>query len=105
MRVPSRAVSPLVLFAAALGALSACGLAACGAEQGGRPPSIEFVTVPEAGGGGPLRLEKIEGRVTGARPGQKIVLYARSGGWWVQPLANEPFTAIEGDATWHNSTH
>ena len=105
MRVPSRVVSPLVLFAAVLGALSACSLAGCGAEQSRRPPSIEFVTVPEAGEGGPQRLEKIAGRVTGARPGQKIVLYARSGGWWVQPLANEPFTAIQGDATWHNSTH
>ncbi len=34
-----------------------------------------------------------------------MVLYARSGTWWVQPLVNEPFTAIEPDATWRNSTH
>ena len=68
-------------------------------------PSIEFVTVPEFGEGGPQRLVKIEGRVRGARSGQRIVLYARSGGWWVQPLANEPFTTIQSDGSWRNDTH
>jgi hypothetical protein len=43
--------------------------------------------------------------VQGARSGQRIVLYARSGGWWVQPLANEPFTAIAADGSWRNDTH
>jgi hypothetical protein len=78
---------------------------ACGVFKTDVAPSIQFTTVPEAREGGPNRLATIEGRVVGARPGQRIVLYARSGGWWVQPLANEPFTTIESDATWRNSIH
>jgi hypothetical protein len=87
-------------------AVLACLLAAaCGAGQAPAPPAISVSQVPGASVGGPQRLEPIAGRVTGARPGQKIVLYARSGGWWVQPLAAEPFTAIAADGAWHNSTH
>jgi hypothetical protein len=33
------------------------------------------------------------------------VLYARSGVWWVQPLADHPFTDIGQNATWRNVTH
>jgi hypothetical protein len=47
----------------------------------------------------------IEGRVKGARPGQKVVVFARSGVWWVQPLAAQPFTPIQRDSTWKTSTH
>jgi hypothetical protein len=86
----------------ALAVSAACLLAGCG---GAAAPSIEFVTIPAAGEGGPARLVPIAGRVTGARPGQRIVLYARSGGWWVQPLANEPFTDIQPDGRWRNNTH
>lgn len=46
-----------------------------------------------------------KGRVIGARPGQQIVLYAKSGTWWVQPVVGEPFTEMRPDATWTNSTH
>jgi hypothetical protein len=83
-----------------------CALAgACRGTPADVTPSIHLTRVPEAAEGGPARLETIEGRVTGARPGQRVVLYARSGGWWVQPLANEPFTVIQPDSTWRNSTH
>ena len=41
----------------------------------------------------------------GGRPGQQLVLYARSGVWWVQPLANRPFTEIQRDSKWSNFTH
>jgi len=47
----------------------------------------------------------IAGRVTGARPGQRIVLFARSGVWWVQPLTSDPFTTVAADATWKNQVH
>ena len=77
----------------------------CRGSQPDVAPSIQFTKVPRASEGGPARLDTIEGRVSGARPGQRIVLFARSGGWWVQPLANEPFTTIADDATWRNSTH
>jgi hypothetical protein len=55
--------------------------------------------------GGPDKLDTIEGRVKGARPGQRVVLFARSGLWWVQPLAEAPFTTIEADSTWKSPTH
>jgi signal transduction histidine kinase len=32
-------------------------------------------------------------------------LYARSGAWYVQPYADQPFTTINPDSTWSNSTH
>lgn len=68
-------------------------------------PSIVFTQVPAANEGGPDTAGTIEGRVVGARPGEQIVLFARSGQWWVQPLANRPFTKIRADAKWSNSTH
>jgi len=68
-------------------------------------PFIEFTRVPLAGEGGPDRVAPIEGRVVGFRPQQRIVLYAHWGIWWVQPLADRPFTEIQSDSTWRNSTH
>jgi len=63
--------------------------------------------VPVAAEGGSERLEMIAGRVVGAQPDQRIVVYARSsvGVWWVQPLTTQPFTAIGADATWSNTIH
>ncbi len=80
-------------------------LGGCRSRQGDPKPSIEFTQLPPAGQGSPDLLHTIEGRVTGARPGQRIVLFARSGVWWVQPLADRPFTAIQPDSTWKNTTH
>jgi hypothetical protein len=68
-------------------------------------PTVEFSRIPEAAEGGSQRRDTIEGRVRGARPGQQIVLFARSGIWWVQPLVNAPFTTIRPDSTWTSSTH
>jgi hypothetical protein len=70
-------------------------------------PSIVFTTVPDAAPGGAERLAPIAGRVTGARSGDQIVLFAKSsvGVWWVQPLTAEPFTAIQSDATWKSTIH
>ena len=61
--------------------------------------------MPQAAAGGPERLAPISGRVSGARDGQMIVLFAKSGVWWVQPLTVQPFTKIEADATWKNTIH
>lgn len=85
--------------------LSVCLLyGGCRSQQ--TAPSIEFTTIPLAQEGGTQRLDPIEGRVDGARPGQQIVLYARSGGlWYVQPFADQQFTTIQTDATWRNTTH
>jgi hypothetical protein len=68
-------------------------------------PSIKFTRVPQAGLGNPDKLDIIQGRVEGARPGQQIVLYVNSGTWWIQPLSNAPFTKIQPDSSWINSTH
>jgi hypothetical protein len=79
-----------------------CGCRSSGASVG---PSIEFSRVPQADEGGRDKHDIIEGRVTGARTGQQIVLYARSGKWWLQPLVNQPFTKIQPNAKWINATH
>src|SRR5581483_1371028 len=69
-------------------------------------PTIQFVTVPLAEPGDPNTLRVISGTVTGARPEERIVLYARTETtWWVQPYADQPFTAIHADAAWRSTTH
>ena len=68
-------------------------------------PSIEFTRLPPSGEGSAAKLEFIEGRVIGAQRGQQIVLFARSGVWWVQPFEDHPLTAIQSNSTWKNSTH
>jgi len=66
---------------------------------------VEITRVPPAAEGGPVHLGTIEGYVSGKEPGQRIVIYARYGPWWVQPLTKQPFTEINSDLTWKNSTH
>ena len=78
---------------------------ACRSRPADVVPTIQLTRIPEAAEGGPDRMVSIAGRVTGARPGQQIVLFARAGPWWVQPLADQPFTAIRRDSTWENTTH
>ena len=69
-------------------------------------PSIRFTSVPFAEAAGPNQLRTIEGRVTGGAPGQVVVLYARDANtWWVQPFADRPFTKLQADYTWSNTTH
>lgn len=33
------------------------------------------------------------------------MLFARSGVWWVQPTADQPFTSIQANSEWSNMTH
>lgn len=80
-------------------------VAGCRLRSAAAAPSLEFTLVPPADAGGTDRLGTIAGRVGGALPGQQIVLYARSGAWYVQPFADRPFTTIEADSTWKSSTH
>jgi len=77
----------------------------CHSKKEKPEPVIEFTKVPPADAGGPDRLDIIEGRVTGARDGQQLVLYARAGNWWIQPMSYRPFTQINSDSSWKNSTH
>lgn len=92
------------------GLVAALGLfcvlfSSCRRTQPAAPPSIEFTRLPPAGVGSAEIIHSIEGRVKGARPGQRIVLFARSGVWWVQPFGDRPFTALQPNFTWRGSTH
>jgi hypothetical protein len=52
------------------------------------------------------KTDIIEGRATGARPGQRIVLYAKTDGrWGVCRQSGQPFTNIETDGRWKASVH
>jgi hypothetical protein len=77
----------------------------CHTHQTGARPSIEFTKIPPAAQGGRERVDTISGRVIGARPGLQIVVYARSGPWWVQPWPDRPFIPIRADLTWSTETH
>lgn len=98
MQTPAHRLLRCVLLVVAAGLAGSCDTRDPSVE-----PAIEFSTVPEAAAGGPERLATISGRVRGARAGQQIVLYAKAGVWWVQPLTVQPFTEIQADATWKNS--
>lgn len=80
-------------------------LSACKAPPKQVEPAIEFTRLPPAGEGSPDKLDQIEGRVKGVSSGQRIVLFARSGIWWVQPTADQPFTVINADSSWKSFTH
>jgi hypothetical protein len=71
----------------------------------GNGPSIAFTRIPQSDPSGSSHNDIIEGRVTGASPGQKIVLYAKTGKWWVQPLVNQPLTDLRPNFSWTNATH
>jgi hypothetical protein len=80
-------------------------LCGCHSRQAAAGPTIEFTKIPPAAQGGRERVDTIAGRVIGARPGQQIVVYARSGPWWVQPWPDQAFIPIQADSTWDTSTH
>jgi hypothetical protein len=87
--------------------LLALGAAAggCHSQPANTGPAIEFTKIPPASQGGRERVDSIAGRVHGARPGQAIVVYARSGPWWVQPWPDQALIRIQSDSTWSTSTH
>lgn len=77
----------------------------CRREQSSDTPSITFTRIPQADPAGSASNDIIEGRVTGGSPGQKIVLYAKTGKWWVQPLVDQPLTDLRPNFRWTNATH
>jgi hypothetical protein len=80
-------------------------LTSCQSRDTPERPTIEFSKIPPAAQGGKEKMDTIAGRVTGARPDQKIVVYVRSGAWWVQPSVENPFISIGQDSTWSTPTH
>ena len=77
----------------------------CHQRQNSASPSIEFTKIPPAAQGGREKVDTISGRVAGARSDQQVVIYARSGTWWVQPWPDRPFIPIRDDSTWSTETH
>src|ERR1700740_1739651 len=52
------------------------------------------------------KTDIIDGRVTGARPGQRIALYAKTDGRWALCRQSaQPFANIESDGRWKASVH
>jgi hypothetical protein len=93
-------------FAKGMTLLALCIIfAACHPRQSNSGPAIEFTKIPPAAQGGREKIDTIAGRVEGARAGQQIVIYARSGPWWVQPWPDRPFIPIRADSTWTTETH
>lgn len=80
-------------------------LASCHSQRSEPEPGIEFTRIPPATESGVDKLDVIEGRVIGDNSRLKLVLYAKNGKWWVQPIRNEPYTSVRPDATWTNFTH
>src|SRR5690242_1020055 len=81
-------------------------LVASGCSRSTKPSiKLKITTIPPADKGGGRELEIISGYVTGASSNQRVVLYARSGAWYVQPFVETPVTAIGADGTFSSSTH
>lgn len=77
----------------------------CRVQKQAPQATIEFTKIPPAAQGGRERVDTISGRVVGGRPGQRIVVHAKSGPWWVQPWPDQALIPIQADSTWSTSTH
>ena len=90
-------------------------LAGCHSSSHTPAPAIAFSKVPAAYLESPYKrdiserdykTDTMEGRVTGARPGQRLVLYAHTDGrWGVCRQSGQPFTTIDPDGRWKASVH
>src|SRR6266568_3840479 len=88
----------------ALGAMTGAFLTACHLRDNAGP-TVEFTRIPQTDPGGKDKNDIIEGRVKGGLPGHRIVLYAHSGKWWLQPLRTNPYTQVQASGKWTNATH
>jgi hypothetical protein len=87
----------------------------CHSSPKNSAPTLAFSKVPAADQESPnktdiferdYKTDIIEGRATGARPGQRIVVYAKTDGrWGVCRQSGQPFTNIEADGPWKASVH
>ena len=71
-----------------------------------RLAAIEFVEVPGPGSGPDSRGD-ISGRILNLNDPEhyKVVLYAHTDLWYVEPLTEAPYTDILVDGSWSNWTH
>src|SRR6266446_5585734 len=81
-------------------------LTGCRSSSRNSAPTVAFSKVAAAYQESDYKTAIIEGRATGARPGQRLVLYAKTDGrWGVCRQAGQPFTNIEADGRWKASVH
>lgn len=74
-------------------------------EEHAKKPAIEITEVP-AKGGGNERIETIAGTVRGVKTSDcKVVIFAQTDVWYVQPYIAASDTAIKDDNTWRTDTH
>lgn len=100
-------------YCAALHSAGTVFLTTCLALAGCHPAAkqkveaqIAFTQVPQWTTGDQNEEDVIEGTVSGARLGQRMVVYTKCGTlWWLQPLLTSPFTAILPDKAWRNEVH
>jgi len=95
--------------------LASLVLAGCHSSSKISDPTLAFSKVPAAYQESPYKAGMserdykggaIEGRATGARPGQRLVLYAKTDGrWGLCRQSGQPFTNIETDGRWKASVH
>ncbi|WP_433968495.1 hypothetical protein [Tunturiibacter gelidiferens] len=109
--------SHIVAYNATLSVLLASFvLTGCHSSSKNSTPTVAFGKVAAAYQEDPYKIvitegrdykrDIMEGRVTGARPGQRIVLYAMTDGrWGVCRQSDLPFTNIEADGRWEASVH
>jgi hypothetical protein len=90
-------------------------LTGCHSSPKSSAPTVAFSKVPPAYQESPYKTDITErdykqdiaeGRATGARQGQRIVLYANTDGRWGScPQSGQPFAKIENDGRWKASVH
>jgi len=95
--------------------LASFALAGCHSSSKTSAPTVAFSKVAAAYQESPYKIDiferdyktdMIEGRTTGVRPGQRLVLYAKTDGrWGVCRQSGQPFTNIEPDGRWKASVH
>jgi hypothetical protein len=95
-------IFPAVLFMGLLLPTIACHKGA----PGSLAPAISFTQVPQRDSGDLNQADVMEGTVSGARSGQRMAVYSRTGGlWWLQPNPNAPLTPILPRGIWRNEMH
>lgn len=97
----------LIVF---LALLVACqGNASTGAdnstEKNTTKPEIQITEVPPKGAG-PDKVERIAGTVGGVNIKEsKVIVFAHTDTWYVQPYIEGSDTEIKDSNTWHTDTH
>src|SRR6202795_4213345 len=90
-------------------------LTGCHSSSRNSAPTVAFSKVAAAYQESPYKTDItesdyktdiIDGRVTGARPGQRLVLYAKTDGrWGLCQQSYRPFTNIETNGRWKATVH